>query len=261
MSLIRKVLQESKTWLYGSFVNDRRDIEMKQAIISFSFDDVPSTAVENGIAILDRHSVKATFYISSGLAMGDEQANAEIGESYLGREDIVQLDKAGHDIGCHSYSHYRLTEGNAEKFAEDAQRNVRMLSGWLGGKPIEHFSYPFGLVDFKSKRRLSQHYKTLRSSRPGINQKGTDLYLLRGTSLYKPSFDRAAIQRVIDNTVTSGGWLVFYTHGVDDNPGDYDCTPQQLEWVLEQAVASGARILPVSDAYDLINRESRSQDS
>ena len=253
MSVIRKVLQESKTRLYRSFVNDRRDIEMSQAIISFSFDDVPASAVENGIAILDRFSVKATFYIATGLACGDEQCNAEKGEKYLSRGDIEQLNMAGHDIGCHTYSHYRLSQGSAEEMARDADRNVQTLSAWLGGKPIEHFSYPFGQLSFKSKKLLSPHYKTMRSSRPGINQKGADLYLLRGTSIYNPSFDKSAIQRIIDETVISGGWLVLYTHGVDDNPGDYDCTPQQLEWVLEQAVASGARLLPVADAYDVIN--------
>ncbi|MCG7940000.1 MAG: hypothetical protein N0C88_14285 [Candidatus Thiodiazotropha lotti] len=123
----------------------------------------------------------------------------------------------------------------------------------LGRKPIERSSNQCELVDFKSKRRLSQHDKTPRSSRPGINQKSTDLYLLRGTSTYNPNFNRAANHQAINRTVTSGGWLVCYTHGVDDNPGDYNCTPQQLEWMLEQAVTSGSRLLHVADAYDVVN--------
>ncbi|MCG7922663.1 MAG: hypothetical protein N0C81_07775 [Candidatus Thiodiazotropha lotti] len=60
MSVIRNVLKESKTQLYGSFFNNRRDIGMYQATISLGCDDIPSSAVENAIAILNLHTVKAT---------------------------------------------------------------------------------------------------------------------------------------------------------------------------------------------------------
>jgi peptidoglycan/xylan/chitin deacetylase (PgdA/CDA1 family) len=259
MSLLRKALQETKTRFYQSFVNDTHYLELNQAIISISFDDVPSSVMTNGLTILDRHSIKATFYIATGLSSPEPSKNSapNSGNLFLNHSDIEHLHRSGHDIGCHTYSHYKLNQGNAEKMELDAIKNIEILSSWIGGKPIEHFSYPFGQVSFKAKKLLSKHYKTMRSSRPGINTKSTDLYLLRATSIYNPSFSRSSLKTIIDETIEKGGWLILYTHGVDDNPDQYDCTPEQLDWVLEQASASEARILPVADAYQLIHNKTR----
>ncbi|MES9833248.1 MAG: polysaccharide deacetylase family protein [Candidatus Thiodiazotropha sp. DIVDIV] len=256
MSLLLKALQEIKTRAYQSFVNDTRNIQLDQAIISVTFDDVPYSALENGLAILDQHSIKATFYIATGLCSPDDSNDPETdtAERFLNRDNIEQLNQSGHDIACHTHSHYRLDQGSADEMAQDAEKNIKTLSSWIKGKPIQHFSYPFGLVSFKAKKLLSKHYKTMRSSRPGINSDNSDFYLLRATSIYNPSFSKSTMSETIAETIKRGGWLVLYTHGVDDNPGPYDCTPEQLDWVLTQAVASGARILPVTEAYDIISK-------
>lgn len=255
MSLLLKALQEIKTRVYQSFINDTRKIKLNQAIISVTFDDVPYSALKNGLAILDKHSIKATFYIATGLASPEDLIDSETdsAERFLNRSNVEQLHQSGHDIACHTYSHYRLDQGSAEEMERDAEQNINTLSSWIEGKPIQHFSYPFGLVSFKAKKLLSKHYKTMRSSRPGINTDPSDLYLLRATSIYNPSFNRSSMAELISTTVRQGGWLVLYTHGVDGNPGAYDCTPEQLDWVLGQAVNSGARILPIADAYDIVS--------
>lgn len=252
MSFFRNVLRESKTRFYQSFESNTHNIRLNQAIITISFDDVPRSAMENGLAILDKHSVKATFYIATGLAISENQNESETNDLYLDRQDIERLDQQGHDIGCHTYSHYRLNLGSADEMMVDVEKNQQTLSRWLDGKPIEHFSYPFGVVSLKAKKLLSKHYKTMRSSRPGINTYRTDFNLLRATSIYNPSFNESSMLEIITATVEQGGWLILYTHGVENNPEPYDCTPQQLDWVLAQAVASGAQILPVTKAYEAI---------
>jgi peptidoglycan/xylan/chitin deacetylase (PgdA/CDA1 family) len=173
-------------------------------------------------------------------------------ETFLGPEEILDLNRCGHDISCHTYSHYRLSSGTAESMALDAQRNVRELCQLLDVASIDHFSYPFGQVNFKAKRLLGKNYKTLRSSRPGINQVSTDMYLLRAISIYSATFDKESIKRMIEKAELSGGWLIFYTHGVTDNPDAYSCTPEQFEWLLTQCKASTAQVLPVSQAYKSI---------
>jgi peptidoglycan/xylan/chitin deacetylase (PgdA/CDA1 family) len=252
MSAIKKALQETKTRVYQSLVSNKHHIELNQAIVSVTFDDVPKSALNNGLKILDRHSVKATFYVAAGLS--ETKAESESDITYLSPNDIKQLHQTGHDIACHTYSHYRLGQGNAEEMADDAEKNIKILSSWLGGKPIEHFSYPFGEVSFKAKKLLSKYYKTMRSSRPGINAGGTDLYLLRATSLYHPNFDKTKIQQIVTDTIERGGWLILYTHGVDDNPGPFDCTPEQLDWVLNQVGTSNVCIQPIAEAYQTIKK-------
>ncbi|HEB87259.1 MAG TPA: hypothetical protein ENI68_09645, partial [Gammaproteobacteria bacterium] len=227
-----------------TFASKRIPVRMGRPIISITFDDVPRTAMTNGVPILDRCGVKATFYVAMGLSRRED--------SFIGPEEIVELSRCGHDISCHTYSHYRLNTGTAQSMAADAQKNVHELCQLLDVTSIDHFSYPFGQVNFKAKRLLGNNYKTLRSSRPGINQVSTDMYLLRAISLYSDRFDKESIKQVIRKAEHSGGWLIFYTHGVSDNPDAYSCTPEQFEWLLDQCKSSKAEILPISEAYTSI---------
>jgi peptidoglycan/xylan/chitin deacetylase (PgdA/CDA1 family) len=254
VSFIKKAVQESKTRFYQSFFNKPHRLELDKAIISVSFDDVPVSVFTNALPILDRYCVKATFYVACGLTsdLYTSQNTGAAEKRFLTPENILHLDRMGHDIACHTYSHYRLEQGSAEQMQRDAEKNIQALSKLLGDKPIEHFSYPFGQVSFKAKRLLSPHYKTMRGSRPGINLKNIDLYLLRAISVYNPIFNQPVLTKIIERAVHNGGWLIFYTHGVEDNPDRYDCTPEQLAWVLSEAVKSGAHILSVADAYNLI---------
>jgi peptidoglycan/xylan/chitin deacetylase (PgdA/CDA1 family) len=225
---------------------------MDRPIISITFDDVPRTAMTNGIPILNRFYTKATFYVAMGLsASSTEDAHKEKGEeeTFLTSTDIINLSRCGHDIGCHTYSHYMLDRGLADSLALDAQRNVRELCGLLNASSIDHFSYPFGQVNFTAKKLLAKRYRTMRSSRPGINQRSTDMYLLRANSVYDSTFNKEKLRQVIEEAERSRGWLIFYTHGVMHNPDAYSCTPEQLEWLIKQCKLSSARILTVSEAY------------
>ncbi len=185
-----------------------------------------------------------------GLSCSDREANNEAdGDGYLSADDIQSLHSQGHHIACHTFSHYRLSSGTVEELVADAQKNVALLEELLDAGPIRHFSYPFGDVNFQLKRQLSLAYDTLRSSRPGINQSIADLNLLRATSIYNPSFSHDSLLKTIDKAAQLGGWLIFYTHGVDAIPNDYGCTPAQLEWVIEQCTQRNMPILPISSAY------------
>ena len=200
MLKLKCFLQESKTIYLQSLYNKRVPIRMERPIISITFDDVPRTVITNGVPILDSFNVKATFYTAMGLS--DQCTNESIEsnksrEVYLSYGDILELNRCGHDISCHTYSHYMLDKGTAQGLARDAQRNVRELCELLNCASIDHFSYPFGQVGFNVKRLLANNYKTMRSSRPGINQLTTDLYLLRAISIYNPTFDKKAIKLII----------------------------------------------------------------
>ena len=258
MAILKHLLQESKTRFLQSYANNRVDINMEKPIISFTFDDVPRTALTNGIPILTDYDVKATFYVAMGLThshSGNKGGiNREV-EIYLNPDDIIELHHSDHDIACHTYSHYMLKTGTAEQLVQDACRNVRELTTLLGTTSIEHFSYPFGQVNLKEKKLLANKYKTMRSSRPGVNISLTDMYLLRATSIYSATFDKNKIKILIEKAERHCGWLIFYTHGVEDNPDMYSCTPDQLKWVIQQCSISTAQLLPVSKAFSSIMKQ------
>ena len=238
-------LRELETAYYQLFINKRMPINLESGIISFAFDDVRSSAYENGVPLLDKYGIKATFYVATGLS-------DKLSEKYIKIADIEKLHESGHHIACHTYSHYSLKKGNTHELVTDAIKNIERLHNITGGEAIEHFSYPFGTINFKAKKLLSQIYKTMRSSQPGINKSIINLYLLRATCIYNSSYNEQYLKNIIMEAVRSRGWLIFYTHGVDQNPDDFSCTPEQLNYLLEASVNSSAEILPVDRAYKKI---------
>lgn len=248
---IKNILQESKTRYLQAFENKTVSIDTDRPIISITFDDVPCSAMTHGVPILDKYDIKATFYVAMGLAR-QYVRSMDVQESFIRPEDIHKLSLCGHDIACHTYSHYELGKGTAQGMALDAKKNVQQLCELLGVRSIEHFSYPFGQVTFNVKRLLGESYKSMRSSRTGINKVSVDMYLLRAISVYSHTFDKKRLMQAIDKVVVSGGWLIFYTHGVTENPDAYSCTPEQFDWLIEQCALSRAEVLTVSEAYAAI---------
>jgi peptidoglycan/xylan/chitin deacetylase (PgdA/CDA1 family) len=55
-----------------------RDVAPRRPIVSFTFDDVPVSALANGATILEKHGVRGTFYVAGGIAgaMHDGQVDA-----------------------------------------------------------------------------------------------------------------------------------------------------------------------------------------
>jgi len=252
VTLAVNMLREART-RYLQLRHARRvTLALDRAIVSFTFDDVPRSALVNGVPLLEQAGINATFYVAMGLGNAPDRSSDGADEGYLRPEDVAVLHRQGHHIACHTYSHYRLSTGSVDGLVADAQRNVALLEELLDGHRIRHFSYPFGEVSFPLKRRLSSGYDTLRSSRPGINAGTTDLNLLRAISIYDPLFDRALILDTISHAVRAGGWLIFYTHGVHDRPDSFSCTPSQLAWVIDQCMQQEMLLLPVSSAYEAV---------
>ena len=248
----RAVLRELKTHFYQLFNARRIPLKIKKGIISITFDDVPQSAVVNAVPVLEKYGLKATFYVAVGLGEDEAVMAQNAADTFVTPDEIKNLHKAGHEIACHTYSHYRLDKGDADGLYADAVKNVSRLKNILGDVAVKHFSYPFGNVDFASKKLLAQQYKSMRSSRPGLNSRVVDMHLLRATSIYNPSFDKEALIEIIRKTEQQRGWLILYTHGVDAQADDYGCTIEQFNWLVEQCVKSSATIMPVGQAYESI---------
>jgi hypothetical protein len=60
------------------------------------------------------------------------------------------------------------------------------------------------------------------------------------------------IKAVIDINARSRGWLVFATHDVSGDPSPFGCTVKFLRETIRHSLASGARILTMSEACDLL---------
>lgn len=87
-------------------------------VVSFTFDDVPESAYENGAAILDEFGIQGTFYIAAGTC-GAMDTYWRV----IGRNQVSDLYRRGHEIGCHTFSHQAVDELDSRRMDEECQKN------------------------------------------------------------------------------------------------------------------------------------------
>jgi peptidoglycan/xylan/chitin deacetylase (PgdA/CDA1 family) len=246
MNRLKAVWLEGKTrWLQSFYSRPVRTVP-DAPLVSISFDDVPMSTFHYGRPVLDRHGVKATFYVCLG--MGNKSL-------FLGPREVRSLYLEGHEIGCHTYRHYRLTFGSARGMAADAKRNRDELAGIIDAEGPLGFSYPFGKICAGVKRRLGKQYHSLRSSRPGVNSGISDFNCLRAISLQAPSFSSSLVDFWLDEAGRRRGWLIFFTHAISPEPTRYDLTPNMLEVLLSGCLRRGYQILPVGSVARILTAQ------
>jgi peptidoglycan/xylan/chitin deacetylase (PgdA/CDA1 family) len=163
------------------------------------------------------------------------------------RGDLDSACEQGHELACHTLDHLLCSEVEAAELVENCRANQDRAREIQGAQPLRNFSYPEGVVTLAAKRTLSSVYDSCRTIEPGFNLDPIDLGYLRANRIYsKPGIEMA--KELVRQNEARKGWLIFYTHDVDETPSPYGCTPEEFAQVVETAVRSGAQILPVREA-------------
>ena len=215
-------------------------------LVSFCFDDFPRTAYSLGGMILKSFGAHGTFYASPGL-IGTSNT---LGEQFT-REDVSSLIADGHELGCHTYSHVSCRSLPFVSFQSEVKRGRAKLLALTGYDPA-NFAYPFGHISLRSKRVIGEQMCSCRGIYGGINQHFADLNLLRANSLYGDVDQFPRMEALISRNVNHGGWLIFYTHDVRENPSAFGCTPALLDRTLLHAMKKGCRIASVREVIGLL---------
>lgn len=226
-----------------------RPFQMKsdQPLVTFTFDDVPRSALSTGATLLDAYGTKGTFYIATGLLGRQDEHWAN-----LDSDGVLALHRDGHEIGCHTHGHRRVCEVDLDGFARDIRRNRQELLAIEPSLALENFAFPFGWGSPGSKRELASLFRSSRSIVPGVNKGLIDLQFLRSSPLLDIATDRTGIEASLDEAVAMNGWLIFYTHDVETDPSPYGCSPALLDHALRSAHQRGIRSVTLSQGLDLI---------
>jgi peptidoglycan/xylan/chitin deacetylase (PgdA/CDA1 family) len=212
-------------------------------MVSFTFDDVPKSAATVGAPILEQHDVHGTFYV-----IGSQVGTSSPLWDMVDGEDVVALHRRGHEIACHTFSHKRACDLDAETLNAEIKRNQDFLRTLDPSIKIENFAYPFGYGSFVRKRQLKTVFKSCRSIVPGVNSGTVDLQFLRAMPLIDWRIEREGIARALDEARTRNGWLIFYSHDVADAPSPYGCSPALLHEALEAASRRKIPVLNMAEA-------------
>lgn len=229
--------------LPGPTVHVPTDIPM----VSFTFDDVPDTALSAGAAILERYEARGTFYIAAGLL-----GTVEPERTLIDAEGCRALAARGHEVACHTYAHPNIRHLSRAALAADLDRNAEALAGIVPGFSPANFAFPYNAGSFRARGELARRFRTARGGGEGINRGPTDRTFLKGVAIQQPDETALALTRVIDDLVAHPGWLVFYTHDVADRPTPYGTTPAVFETLVAHARSRGCAVLTVDQAFDRI---------
>jgi peptidoglycan/xylan/chitin deacetylase (PgdA/CDA1 family) len=241
--VLKNIMRQKKTWWLQAFQRRAVTIDLDIPVVSLTFDDIPQSTFASGIPLLNLYGIKATFYACLGMP-----DSAQV----FGPAELRWLLENGHEVACHTYSHYNLSMGTVNGLAQDARRNREAFKQLLNSAPPENFSFPFGKISHQAKRVLSTHYRTMRSSRPGVNSGSCDFNCLLAVSLQHKTFSHRLVKFWLDIADQRKGWLIFYTHGITTKPKLYDITPKMLDVLLDSILRRDFPILTISQAADLV---------
>ena len=183
---------------------DRFRLRNAAPMVSFTFDDLPKSAITTGAGVLEAHGARGTFYVSGGL-VGVGTADWAAGDA----NDVLSLYRRGHEIGCHTFSHQRACDLDEASLADEIARNRDYLRALDPSIEIDTFAYPFGYGSFARKYQLKDQFQSCRSIVPGINSGSVDLQFLRAMPLIDRQIDRDGIERAFDEAETNNGWLIL----------------------------------------------------
>jgi len=190
----------------------------KRAAVSLTFDDARPSEIDNGLDILDRYGVKATFYVIP--------SNVE--KRLAGWKKAVAN---GHEIGNHTLTHpcsgnylwvrkalENCTFETMEQEMEEANTAIQRL---LGVTPTT-FAYPCGQT-FVSRGTEIKSYVPVVAGKFDIGRNVgdqclndpafCDLAQVYSIELDYLDFEQARL--FLDRAAANGQWLIFYGHEVN----------------------------------------------
>ncbi len=223
-------------------------VRLDRPIVSFTFDDCPRSVIDYAIRPLETEHWTATLYIACGLL---DQTNHH--GAMMSAQDVKALHDAGHEIGCHSFSHIDAVQTTMAAFLSDLERNQNVLQQ-IGVSASTTFAYPFGQTSPAIKKYLGGHFAGLRGIEPGIMRHYADLNQIRSTPLYSGAAIENAIRQIADLS-RMPGWLTFYTHDICDEPSAWGCTPDEFQQIISAVKSSGAHVLSMAKAITQLHKQ------
>lgn len=218
-------------------------IRPNPAIVSFTFDDFPRTALSVGGAILKQHGCVGTYYVSLGL-LGRCEATGQMFTS----DDLSTVYEEGHELGCHTYAHCDAGTTAPRVFFDSVVANRRALTRLFPSASFRSFSFPKSTPCPGVKKLASTQFDCCRGGGQSFNAGVADLNHLRAYFLEQANDDIDAVRHVIRANRAVGGWLIFATHDICERPSRFGCDPAFFKSVVRCAVESGAAVLSVSNA-------------
>ena len=223
----------------------RRTISLRDVgpVVTFTFDDFPRTAYTAGGAILKSFGACGTFYTAYGLM---NTTNCYSGDQFR-LDDLHGLLADRHELASHTLHHVSSRGTSPDAFVQEVLEGRAAMQCLPGLTVSDNFAYPFGAVTAVTKRAVGKKMLSCRGIYRGVNGPIVDLNLLRANPLYGDAEQLGFVRELLRANQELSGWLIFYTHDVQNAPSPYGCTPALLESAVKLALDASMKILTVNE--------------
>ncbi len=132
--LVKSGYQTISLKQFEDYLQDKK-VDLPDKPVLITFDDGYLDNYENAFPILQQFSMKATFFIVTGMLLTNEDRMLP--------EHIKKMAEAGMSFGSHTVSHRPLTEMTLDEVQEELSQSKAVLEDILG-IPVDAVSYPRG---------------------------------------------------------------------------------------------------------------------
>ena len=204
-----RILYQFPMWFQRLYVGVHWRMDSRRKAVYLTFDDGPIPEVTPQVlAILDRYSVKATFFM--------------VGENAVKHPEVFEQVRAGgHSIGNHTYNHIKGLRVRTHAYLN----NIGKADSVLGGTCL--FRPPYGRFWIWQKLALFRQ--------------GYEMYLWDVlTHDYNPGYTPERMLAVIQR-YTRNGSIINFHDSLKSNERMLEVLPQAIEWLQQE----GYEILPL----------------
>ncbi len=169
---------------------------LSRGLVSITIDDSGGSQPTIAVPLLTKYGLKATFFHVP---------------NFLNWTPIARtLAAQGHETGAHTMTHRSITALSAQELDNE----LRLSKQWLEtnvSSPVESFASPSGAFNAASITAIKRYYSSHRTTRPGMNYVGSDVYLLN-TDFVLNTSTAAGVCAQIREAAALKGWLVLTFH-------------------------------------------------
>jgi peptidoglycan/xylan/chitin deacetylase (PgdA/CDA1 family) len=162
----------------------------------------------------------------------------------MGANEIVKLERAGHEIASHSLQHCDLSSLNDDEISYDIEEQKKLFSQM--SIKASGFSYPYGNYNSQTQDLLAREFSYIRTSEDGFNDFYVDLNNIHVKTVTSTT-NQTDIQQWLDYAKSNKLWLVLLYHRIDET-GDYSTKVEDFSKQIKAVKDSGIRVLPVRSA-------------
>ncbi len=199
-----------------------------EKVVALTYDDGPNPPhTQNLLDMLERHSVKATFF--------PKGQNIE-----MFPESVRAIVREGHEIGNHSYSHHPMVSLSKTDMLEELVLSNRLIENLVGYEPVL-FRPPYGIQGPGLKMALEELDMTsILMSSSGLDWEITDPKLIAS----------AVVESVEPGSIV----LLHDGHGDVSDPNAQDSRAASVEAtdiIIKELKAQGYRFVTVGELIEL----------